>query len=162
MSLEWKELEGQRIGAALGAVGALPAAALVVGKEVGPASPFFALALVAVVAAYLFWMFTDSIYHLSMAPIDEDELLLMRRRGTPLSYACFGYGAASLLLSLFGLAAMHAGLRTTISVSDGFIVVFSVSIVILVHCFLGMRTKNQLWHVARAAVLRARVEAVES
>lgn len=161
MSLEWKTLEGQRIGAALGAVGALPAAALVIGREVGPASPFFALALVAVVAAYLFWMFTDSIYHLTMTPLNQEELLLMQRRGMPLSYACFGYGAGSLLLSLVGIAAMYSGVTTGVPIWEGFVIVVGLAIGILVHCFSGMRLKNQLWHVARAAVLRSRAETID-
>ena len=159
MSLEYKSMEGQRIGAALGAIGALPAAALVLGREVGPAAPFFALALLCIVAAYLFWLYTDGVYHLSAAPLDVEEMSLLMRRGYHFQYACFGYGAASLLLTLSGVAAMHSGIHTPVPIWAGFVIVLILAVIVLTHCAISQLLRNRLFDVARQAVVRARDEA---
>lgn len=158
MSLEYKSMEGQRIGAALGAIGALPAAALVLGKEVGPAAPFFALALVGIVAAYLFWLYTDGVYHLSSAPLNEQETLVLKRLGYHFQHACFAYGAMSLLLTLFGVAAVHSGIHTPIPIWAGFAVVLILAIAVLTHCGIAQLLRNRLFGVAQGAVRRARDE----
>ena len=156
MSLEYKAMEGQRIGAVLGAIGALPAAALVLGEEVGPGAPFLALALACVVAAYLFWLYTDGVYHLTSAPLNEGERAGMERIGYHFQHACFGYGVTSLLLTLFGVAAVHSGVYSTIPIWAGFLVVLVFALGIVAHCAVSQLLRNRLLDVARGAVRRER------
>ena len=156
VSLEYKAMEGQRIQAVLAAVGALPAAALVLGKEVSSGAPFFALALVTTTAAYLFWLYVDGVYYLTMAPLEREEREFMARRGYHFQHACFAYGSSSLLLSLYGLAAVHSGLTTSIPVWVGFVVTLVLALAILLHCAVCQLIRNKLLVIAAQAVERDR------
>ncbi|HAL07207.1 MAG TPA: hypothetical protein DCP26_07625 [Brevundimonas sp.] len=147
---DYKTLEGQRIQALMAAVAALPGAALVATGPQG--APFFAAALVAVAASFMFWIFTDAIYHLSIVqPRAPEEWKRLIRAGYRYQWSCVGYGAASILLSMCGFAGIHAGIVGPWSVATGFILALAFFVAVLVHTIWASHERNQISAQARAA-----------
>ena len=139
-----KTLEGQRIQGVLGAVAALPGAALVASGPEG--APLFALALVAVAASYVFWILTDAIvFHMQYAPrLSRDERFERMRVGYRYQWATVLYGAASILLTMAGFAGVHSGVTTSIDVGTGFGIVLLLAVFVFVHVAWSSHERNQL------------------
>lgn len=121
---EFKQAEGQRILAGLGAIAALPGAGLVTGTGAG--APLFAAALCCVALAYLFWLFTDGVYALSVQLKRRGALAAWRPRllavGIPFQAITLGAAIATVLLTLCGFAGERAGIVLPIGVQAGFAV----------------------------------------
>ena len=103
--VEYKHLEGARIQPLLGAVSALPGAALVLGSGADAGAPLFVTALTLIAASYLFWMCSDAIFavqydHASAGNAAEADRL------EKLGYH-FSWG--TLLMGLLRLAAQLRG-----------------------------------------------------
>ncbi len=148
---EWKQLEGQRIMAALGGIAALPGAALI---SLGPAgAPLFATALVLVAGAYVCWLFTDGVYHMSVQArtVDKFRLFLpaMTSLGNPLSLATLVYGAGSLVCTIAGMIGAHGAWRVPVSVDVGLVLTLGVALAMLAHVLTMRRRLNRLRDVVR-------------
>jgi len=119
---EFKQAEGQRIIAGLGAIAALPGAGLVTGTGAG--APLFAAALCCVALAYLFWLFTDGVYALSVklkqAGVLSDWMKRLLQPGRPFQLITLLSAAATVLLTLCGFAGERAGIALPISAQTGF------------------------------------------
>ncbi|WP_461344460.1 hypothetical protein [Brevundimonas sp. GN22] len=147
---DYKTLEGQRIQAVMAAVAALPGAALVATGPQG--APFFAGALIAIAASFMFWIYTDTIYHLStIQPRQPSEWQRLIRAGYRYQGSCLAYGVASILLSLSGFAAHHTGLVGPWSVSTGFGLAFIFFVVCVGHVVWSSHERNQISAQARSA-----------
>jgi hypothetical protein len=148
---EWKQLEGQRIMAALGGIAAIPGAGLIYLGAAG--APLFAAALVLVAGAYVCWLFTDNIYHLSVLVRDRGKLRLflpaMMTLGVPLSLSTILYGAASLLCTIAGFIGAHGSWRVPVSVDVGLVVALGIGLAMLAHLLTVYRTLNRLRDVVR-------------
>jgi len=148
---EWKQLEGQRIMAALGGIAAIPGAGLI---YLGPAgAPLFAAALVLVAGAYVSWLFTDNIYHLSVLVRDRGKIRLflpaMMSLGTPLQMSTILYGAASLLCSIAGMIGAHGAWRVPVSVDVGLVITLIMALAMVAHVLTAHRALNRLRDVVR-------------
>jgi|GEM_PF-2410970 len=148
---EWKQLEGQRIMAALGGIAALPGAALI---SLGPAgAPLFATALVLVAGAYVCWLFTDNIYHLSVLVRDRGKIRLflpaMMSLGTPLQMSTILYGAGSLVCTIAGMIGAHGAWRVPVSVDVGLVITLGIALAMLAHVLTMHRRLNRLRDVVR-------------
>lgn len=147
---DYKTLEGQRIQALMGAIAALPGAALVASGPEG--APLFGAALITVAAAFMFWIFTDGIYHFSTIPNrTADEWARLLRAGYRYQRATILYGAASVFLSMAGFAGVHGGLSTGLSVTAGFLIDVVLFAVVLLHILWSVHERNQIGAQARAA-----------
>ena len=146
---ESKTLEGQRLTALFGGIATLPAAALVAKGAAG--APLFVMAICFVVAAYMFWIFTDDVYEASITIRPGDpEYPALERLGYRYQWACFGYAAGSILMTLIGFAGVHSKLRTPISVEAGFIIVAVLALVVTANVGWSMHVRNGLVMVVRA------------
>jgi hypothetical protein len=143
--VEYKQMEAARIQPLLGAVGALPGAALVLGSEAHSAAPLFVSALTFIAAAYLFWMCTDAVFGMQYdnAVAGEEALAAHQERvGYYMSWATLLYGIVSLGCSIAGLAAMHSTLRLPISIDHGFIIAVAIFVVVAGHCVSAVALRN--------------------
>lgn len=119
---EFKQAEGQRILAGLGAIAALPGAGLVTGTGAG--APLFAAALCCVALAYLFWLLTDAVYFLSVK-LKQAGLLhnwadyLLSRAGA-FPWLTLIAALLTVILTLCGFAGERAGITAPISAALGF------------------------------------------
>lgn len=159
---DFKNLEGQRVQAVLGAIGALPAAMLVFGDapaSAAPGAPLFAAAVVMVVGAYQQWTQTDACFYLDATPFnlpDESAKLAERWRaevnvqGDRCQNATFVYGIASLFASMFGLAAVFSTLRSPVTVEVGFCAAVLLLGFVSWEVFSSNRKINALLHRCRA------------
>jgi hypothetical protein len=138
---DFKALEGARIGAVHGAVGALPAAALVFADTplvVAPGAPLFAAAIILVLGAYMHWNHTDTGYWLigeicagedkeaTNKKVRED----LERSGTRHVAMNYIYALASVGCTAAGFAGVYSSFRSGMSVDQGFIaagLVFAVT-----------------------------------
>jgi hypothetical protein len=147
---DYKTLEGQRIQGLMAAVAALPGAALV---ATGPhGAPFFAAALVAIAASFMFWILTDNIYHYStVRPRDPGEWDRLVRAGFRYQWSCVGYGAASIMLSMFGFAGQHTGIVGPLSVATGFVLALGFFVIAISHVVWSSHERNQIGNQVRAA-----------
>lgn len=150
---EWKQLEGQRIMAALGGVAAVPGAGLI---STGPAgAPLFAASLMLAAAAYACWLFTDGIYHVSVQARDligkfQTMLPAFKSLGVPLSRMTVVYAVASVLCTIGGFFGAHGSWRTPVSVEWGFLITLALSIVVGGHVLWVQRKLSRL----RSVLLR--------
>ncbi len=148
---EWKQLEGQRIMAALGGIAAIPGAGLIYLGAAG--APLFAAALVLVAGAYVCWLFTDNIYHLSVLVRDRGKLRLflpaMMTLGVPLSLSTILYGAASLLCTILGMIGAHGAWRVAVTVDVGLVITLAIGLAMLAHVLTAHRRLNRLRDVVR-------------
>lgn len=142
---EFKGQEGSRIQALHGALGSLPALALVFASDISqvePGAPLFAAAVILVIGAYVHWNSTDTVFWLNnrqwIVPDDsgipEADVLLAKisalgHRHVALNYA---YAIATLGCSIAGFAAVYSDLRLGISTEVGFIVVGFVLIAVAI------------------------------
>lgn len=150
---EYKSLEGQRIQAVLGAVAALPGAALVASGAEG--APMFAAGLIAVAAAFMCWIYTDGVYHCSLVPNQtEAEWDRLLRAGYRYQWGTFGYGALSIVLTLSGFAGVHSELRSPLTVGQGFMVDAIFATVVVVHIFWSANERNKIMAATRAVSIR--------
>ncbi|MFY0399953.1 hypothetical protein [Brevundimonas naejangsanensis] len=133
---EFKGQEGSRIQALHGALGSLPALALVFASDISqvkPGAPLFAAAVILVIGAYVHWNSTDTVFWITnrqwIVPDDSgipkaDALLAkisaLGHQHVALNYA---YAIATLGCSIAGFAAVYSDLRLGISTEAGFIVV---------------------------------------
>lgn len=155
---DYKTLEGQRIQGIMAAVAALPGAALVASGPAG--APFFALALGTVAAAFMFWIYTDGIYHFStIQPRNEVEWSRLLRAGYRYQAFTVAYAAGSIFLTMSGFAAVHSGLRLPISVGTGFAIDMVLFAAVLGHVCWCLRERNAIGVEARAASLANRAAA---
>lgn len=138
---EWKQLEGQRIMPVLGAVAALPGAALIAAGPAG--APLFCAALVMIAAAYIFWLFTDGIYELTVhAKALENRMELVKRwlgRGFHFQLMMVLYGAGSVICTVAGMAGEHSSLRVPVTTEQGFLLMGALMAVVLVHVLWGLK-----------------------
>lgn len=136
---DFKALEGARIGAVHGAVGALPAAALVFADTpsvVAPGAPLFAAAIILVLGAYMHWNHTDTGFWLLegiYADVDHAEQNQavrtdMERAGTRSVVMNYVYGLASVGCTAAGFAGIYSSFRVSFSVDQGFIIAGAVFI----------------------------------
>jgi 4-hydroxybenzoate polyprenyltransferase len=147
---DYKTLEGQRIQALMAAVAALPGAALVASGPEG--APFFAAALVAISASFMFWILTDAIYHFStVQPREPAEWNRILRAGHRYQWACTGYGGLSVLLSMIGFAGVHSGISGPWSVATGFLVALGFFAGVMAHVVWASHERNQIAAQTRAA-----------
>lgn len=162
MSLEWKSLEGQRIQGVLGAIGALPAAALVFGETAAasaPGAPLYTAAIVLTMGAYMHWIYTDGVYHISAIPFRFTVEDLARYRAweqhtlIPAGYQfqamTYAYGISSLLCTVLGLMGVYSSLRTGLSVEIGFVAVIVVACAVSFEIVASARRRNALTFAAR-------------
>lgn len=137
---EWKQLEGQRIMPVLGAMAAVPGAAIIAASPAG--APLFCAALMLIAAAYVFWLFTDGIYHLTVhahkLPTYPDLLKRWMPRGLHFQLMTVLYGGGSVICTVAGFAGQHSTLRGPLSVEQGFLVLIPLSAFILSHVLWGM------------------------
>lgn len=132
--VEFKNQEGTRIQAVLGAIGALPAAALVFATDPAlsaPGAPFFLAAIFLVVGAYLHWNHTDSIFWLDGVDLNYDEpnrdVALAHGKDVEkagLRHVTFSYlyGLGSLACTAAGFTGVYASIRLPLSIDAGFYV----------------------------------------
>lgn len=156
---ESKNIEGQRLTALFGAIGALPGAALVASGPQG--APLFILAICAVAAAYMFWMFTDDTFEASITIRPEDsEWRRLSWLGYFYQWSTFGYGALSIALTLTGFAGVHSNLRSGISVEAGFVFSFIAALAMVGHVGISMHLRNALTPLVIAVAARKQAAAV--
>lgn len=156
-----KEMEGRRLLALMAAMGALPGGALL---TLGPSgAPLFAAALVALIGAYMFWLFTDGVYYYSQfAPVlTPDETTQLHRSGYRYQATNFAYAAASVLLSLLGMVAEHGGVRLPIAVATGMGLAVAGALGVAVHVWIGMQRRNALARMVIGAKTRQEVAGSE-
>lgn len=129
---DFKAMEGVRIGAVHGAVGALPAAALVFADTpavVAPGAPLFSTAIILVLGAYMHWNHTDTSFWLVSAIDEHSEKAkqnasvrsALGRAGTRHVTMNYLYGLGSVLCTAGGFAAVYSTFRSGISVDVGFV-----------------------------------------
>lgn len=150
---EYKEIEGQRVAPVLGAIAALPAAALI---ALGPeGAPLFALAIGFAAASYVFWILQDAMYHASCLEVcNADEYRRLSRDAYHFQGANVLYAAASVLLSMAGFAGQHSTLRGPISVEIGFVVSLTAFLLVCVHIWLSVLERNAIDRMIEAAARR--------
>ena len=145
--IEFKELEAARIQPLLGAISALPGAALVFsGDGASSGAPLFVLALVLIAAAYLSWMCSDAVFSVhwdNQEAGDYERASELETIGYYLGWATVAYGIASLTVTAFGFAAVHSTLRLPISVDLGFIITLCVSALVIAHMVHSVHLRNQ-------------------
>lgn len=157
-----KQLEGQRIMAALGGIAAVPGAGLIYMDA--PGAPLFAAALVLVAGAYVCWLFTDGVYFLSVLARNMGKFRLffpvLNGLGQPLSVGTIMYGGASLLSTLAGFLGAHGSWRVPVSVEAGFVLAALLGLVMLGHVMWARQRLEQLRDLVRrySYVYRRRVE----
>lgn len=150
---EYKNLEGQRIQAIMGAIAALPGAALVASKPEG--APLFAAALIAVAVAFLFWILTDAIYHFSTIPHQTPaEWARLMRAGYRYQWSTIGYAALSIVLTLAGFAGAHSDLRSPVTIEAGFGLAVVFFVAALLHALWSVDERNKINVASRAVSLR--------
>lgn len=140
-------MEGGRIQPLLGAISALPGAALVLGKDASAGAPLLVVALGFAAAAYIFWMCTDSVFALEYdyaSASQELEAQQAAKVGTYMSWATFYYGGASLICTVSAFAAIHSSLRTSLSVEVGFMVGIVTIVAAIGHCTHAIHVRNRL------------------
>lgn len=143
--IEFKEMEGARIQPLLGAVAALPAAALVLGKDSTAGAPLFLAALGFVAVAYIMWMCADSVFYLHYLHDHAEnpaEGRRLDRVGYYLSWCTYGYGAVSIITAGLGVAGMHSSLRTPLSVETGFVIALVFIVAAAVHGAHAVHIRN--------------------
>ncbi|WP_430430222.1 hypothetical protein [Oceanicaulis sp.] len=149
---EFKQAEGQRILAGLGAIAALPGAGLVTGTGAG--APLFAAALCCVALAYLFWLYTDGVYALSVklkqAGVLSAWMGRLLRPGRPFQVITLLSAVANVLLTLCGFAGERAGIALPISAQTGFALALG---------WAGVCAVLALWGYVAMERLRAEVRA---
>ena len=144
---DFKEMEAGRIQPLLGAISALPGAALVLGKDASAGAPLLIVALAFAAAAYVFWVCSDSVF---AQHYDYDcagqrtEAEKTANGGRDLSWATFGYGSASLLCTALAFAAIHSTLRTPLSVEAGFVVAMVTIFGTIYHCVHAIKKRDAL------------------
>ena len=156
MSLDWKTIEGQRVQAVLGAVGALPAAALVLSDNaavVSPGAPLFLAAVVMVLGAYVHWLNTDGIYHLDsleiVVPPDMYAARVewcrgLRKPGLQYQFSTYAYAGSSMMLTIAGFAAIHTDIRLPVTVGWGFAAAGALLVVTLAEVLVARAKVNAL------------------
>lgn len=143
---DFKQMEGARIMPLMGALGTLPGAALVLnkaGSECG--APLFMAALVFLAGAYLMWLCSDASFATSYENEAVGNALLAKKQegvGYYFSWATLLYGIASLASTVLGFAGIHSSLRGPLSVNDGFLVVFGLTLAIAIHCGHSIFLRN--------------------
>lgn len=144
---EQKSLEVSQIGPLLSAISALPAAALVLGRDASSGAPLFIAGLVAAVAAYLHWTATDSVFgvHCEAAQVPHSNTDRLENLGYYLSWLTFVYGALSLILTCFGFVAVHSTIRVSMSVNDGMCLAIVYALAVVAHCAHSIRLRNKSW-----------------
>ena len=151
---EFKQAEGQRILAGLGAITALPGAGLVTGTGAG--APLFAAALCCVALAYLFWLYTDGVYALSVHLKRRAALGAWRSRllavGIPFQAITLGAVIATVLLTLCGFAGERAGIALPITAQAGFAVALGWGGVCAALSVWGLIALGRLRRAARMAI----------
>lgn len=141
-----KDMEGQRLAPLFAAVGALPSAALVLGKDVAPGSPLFLAAAFVSCAAYAFWQLTDNAHYVEQAAYHEDDPVHDRveRFSYHLQHSTVAYTAVSLLLTGLGFAGIYSSWRTSISIEIGFVAASLALIAATAHYIGCMLILNQI------------------
>lgn len=141
---EYKEIEGARIAPVLGSIAAVPLAGLIALSS--PASPFFVVALALSAGAYIFWMLTDTAYHISTLSLMEGkDWQWLSSRAYHFQHATLAYGALSVLMSAFGFAAHHSSLRGPLDVNAGFIIAVVVVVFGIAHAVWAALERNRLF-----------------
>lgn len=140
---EYKEIEGQRIAPVLGAIAALPAAALI---ALGPSgAPLFALAIGFAAVSYVFWILQDAIYHASCLEVcNASEYKRLSRDAYHFQAGNVLYAAASVLLSIAGFAGHHSMLRVPVSVETGFILSLLMFMLVCLHVWFSVVERNAI------------------
>lgn len=140
-----KAHEGARLQALFGALGALPAGALVLGSEVAAGAPLFCTALLGIFAAYMFWGYTDAIYHAdSLQVLDEATRPSVVRAGYRYQLACFAYGILGVGCTFCGFAAINSTIRSPISVNDGFWTLAALAAIVAAHVIWSSQERNRI------------------
>ena len=151
---EFKQAEGQRILAGLGAIAALPGAGLVTGTGAG--APLFAAALCCVALAYLFWLYTDGVYALSVHLKRRGALGEWRSRllavGIPFQAITLIAAVATVLLTLCGFAGERAGMAFPISAQTGFVIALGWGVVCAVLAVSGQLALGRLRRAVQMAI----------
>lgn len=150
---EYKEIEGQRVAPVLGAIAALPAAALI-GLD-SPGAPLFALAIGFAAASYVFWILQDAMYHASCLEVcNADEYARLARDAYHFQAGNVLYAGASVMLSMAGFAGQHSTLRTSISVETGFVVALVTFLMVCVHIGIAVVERNAIDRMIDTAARR--------
>lgn len=157
IAAQHKAHEGTRLQALFGALGALPAGALILGSEAAAGAPLFCGALLAIFAAYMFWGYTDTVYHCDSLQIfaEEDRPKLVRV-AKHYQLACFGYGISGVACTFAGFAAVNSTIRSPISVSAGFWLLAPLAVIVAAHVVASSQERDKLIETARATSLRVR------
>ena len=154
-----KAHEGTRLLALFGAMGALPAGALVLGTESAPGAPLFCAALAALFAAYMFWGYTDAAYQVdNLGYFDKVEMKVVRKLAFKWQRGCFGYGFVSIGSTLAGFAGVYSNLRLPVGVSSGFLLLFPLATVAAFHVLRASTDRNHLLQRTREAGERLAAE----
>jgi hypothetical protein len=152
ISIGQKTQEGTRLLALFGALGAVPAGALVLGAESAPGAPLFCLALLGVFAGYMFWGYTDAVYHIdTLLILDGEELEKLHRDGYRWQRACIAYGIITVSCTFAGFAAVYSDLRTPFSVSVGFLAIVPATALSAIHIIRASTERNNWIMFARKA-----------
>lgn len=150
---EYKEIEGQRVAPVLGAIAALPAAALI-GLD-SPGAPLFALAIGFAAASYVFWILQDAMYHASCLEVcNADEYKRLARDAYHFQSWNVLYAGASVMLSIAGFAGQHSTLRAPISVEAGFVAALVTFLGVCVHIAFAVHERNAIDRMVDAAARR--------
>lgn len=142
-----KAHEGSQIGLLLGAVSALPGAALVWSADAAPGAPLFVAGLVFALAAYMHWLVTDAVFVFQVLAADANhpsEARLMQR-GVYLSWATFAYGAASIACTALGFAGVYSSIPRIISIDHGFLIAGLLGAIAIIHCGHSMHLRNRAY-----------------
>jgi len=163
VSMEWKALEGQRIQSVLGAIGALPAAALVFGDDAAasaPGAPLYTAAIVLMIGAYMHWLYTDGVYHLGSIEFRFTEVDLKAFRdwetktlhpaGYRFQWSTYAYAIASLLCTVCGLMGVYSTIRSGVSVEVGFYAVIALAACVSAEVVSSGAKRNRLLRECRA------------
>lgn len=127
----------------LGAIGALPGAALVIGKDASAGAPFFCAAVVCISAAYVSWLCTDAMNSRTVTLGKDEYAKETANMALYSSWCTVAYGMLSLLSSAIGFTAMHSGIRTSVTVDWGFYALGGFSIAVAAHIITLLSQRNR-------------------
>ncbi len=142
---DFKEMESARIQPLLGAVAALPAAALVLGDDASAGAPLFLVSMTCAAIAYVMWMCSDAVFAVHFEHDGESypgESRRLEGVGYYMSWCTYVYGAASIGASALGFAAVHSTLRSGLSAELGFLAAFAFFIAAASHGAHAVHLRN--------------------
>lgn len=154
---EFKSQEGSRLQALHGALGTLPALALVFASDitqVAPGAPFFTAAIILVIGSYVHWNSTDTIFWLTIkrwivgtddeCSVADDYRERLIRSGGYHVVMNHVYAIATLVCCVAGFAGVYSSIRLGVSAEVGFLAVGFLLIVVAIEIVFSRQNLARL------------------